>query len=185
VVQALSFPVGVVLVTVLVSAVTDVWKFKVHNAVTLPILAAGLFYHSMVGGPAGLAASFLGALFGFGALILFYVMGGLGGGDVKLLAAIGAWLGVPLTFYVLIASSLAAGAFAALILVKYRMWGTIRMDLRNVWHPLRAVARPRGANDRIEAEVRRADRRRIIPFATMLALGLLGVLGWSWLQGAP
>src|SRR5690349_21201929 len=97
---------------VLVAAATDVWRFKVHNLLTLPLMLAGLLYHAYVDGWAGLGASFLGAVFGFGVLFLFYVMGGMGGGDVKLMAAIGAWLGAPLTFLVFIVSSIAAGFYA-------------------------------------------------------------------------
>src|SRR5262245_37379138 len=104
-----AVPVIVVLTAVLVAAVTDIWKFKVYNVLTLPLLAAGLLYH---GFRFELADSLLGILFGFAALVPLYLVGGMGGGDVKLMAAVGAWLGMPLTFYVFLASSLAAGLYS-------------------------------------------------------------------------
>src|SRR5207248_5751947 len=105
VVLGLGLDVIVVLAFVAITAVTDVWKFKVYNALTLPLLCSGLIYHGLAGGAAEFTESFLGALFGFGVLLAFYIMGGMGGGDVKLMAAVGAWLGMPQTFYVFIASS--------------------------------------------------------------------------------
>jgi prepilin peptidase CpaA len=117
--QTLSFPVYVVLAASLIAAVTDVWKFKVHNLLTMPLLLSGLLYHGIVGGQAGLGESFLGVLFGFGVLFVFYLMGGMGAGDVKLLAAAGAWLGMPLTFFVFLASASAAGVYAIVLLLLY------------------------------------------------------------------
>src|SRR5262245_16625871 len=107
--------VAIVLAASLVAAVTDLWKFRVLNVVTLPVLLTGLVYHTVAGAisdagwTAGFLNSLLGALFGFGILFAFYVMGGMGAGDVKLMAALGAWLGMLLTLYVFIASSLATG----------------------------------------------------------------------------
>jgi prepilin peptidase CpaA len=181
--QVLSFPVAVVWAAVLVAAIIDAWKFKIHNALTLPLLVAGLFYHAVVGGPAGLVGSFLGALLGFGLLLAPYLMGGLGGGDVKLLAAVGAWLGIPFTLCIFIAASLAAGVYALLIVV---LCGSVRETWANVralwrWRPVRYRHRP--ADDGLKAEVSRANRYRIIPFGAMIALGFLSVLGWYRLGG--
>ena len=111
------FPAVVVIVAALIAAATDIWKFKVYNALTLPLLLGGLIYHAATAGWAGLANSALGLLFGFAILLLFYAMGGMGAGDVKLMAAIGAWLGMPMTFYVFIASGLAGGVYAVALLV--------------------------------------------------------------------
>src|SRR5262245_48167733 len=101
-------------------AVTDLWQFRVHNLLTLPLLVSGLIYQSVTEGTPGLVNGLLGALFGFSALVLFCVVGGMGAGDVKLLAGVGAWLGMPLTFYVFIGSSLAAGVYAMVLLVTSR-----------------------------------------------------------------
>jgi len=81
--------IGIVLLAVLVTAATDLWKYKVYNVVTLPLLACGLIYHSVVGGSAAATGSVLGAAFGFSALFVFYLLGGMGAGDVKLMSAVG------------------------------------------------------------------------------------------------
>jgi prepilin peptidase CpaA len=184
--QALSLPVGIVLIASLIAAVTDVWKFKVHNLLTLPLLVSGLVYHGVAGGTAGLAGSAMGVLFGFGSLVLFYAMGGMGAGDVKLMAGVGAWLGMPLTFFVFLASSLAAGVYAVILTVACGRLRETWVNFKILWHRLVAAGRHLGAEDRIEAEVGRDDRRRrLIPFAAMVAVGLVALLAWSWLGAAP
>jgi prepilin peptidase CpaA len=171
-----AVPVIVVLVAALVAAATDIWKFKVYNALTLPLLVSGLLYHAF---RAELADSLLGVLFGFAALIVLYIIGGMGSGDVKLMAAVGAWLGMPLTFYVFIASSLAAGVYSIGLVVWTGRVVETAVNLQIIWLRLASVGRYLGSDDMVESEVRRSDRRkRIIPFAAMVAIGLVATLIW-------
>ena len=176
-----AVPVIVVLVAALVAAATDIWKFKVYNVLTLPLLVSGLLYHAF---RAELADSLLGVLFGFAALIVLYIIGGMGAGDVKLMAAVGAWLGMPLTFYVFIASSLAAGVYSIGLVVWTGQVGETAVNLQILWLRLASVGRYLGSDDRVESEVRRSDRRkRIIPFAAMVAIGLVATL--IWIRNTP
>jgi prepilin peptidase CpaA len=174
-------PVLVVVVATAIAAVTDIWKFRVYNALTIPLLAAGLIYHAWVGGLPGLWASLAGAGFGFGILILFYATGGVGAGDVKLLAAVGAWLGLKLTYYVFIASGLAAGVYAAGLIVYYGKVGETMIKLAIAWHKLTALGRHLLPEERLEDELARTDRRRrLIPFAAMMSFGFIATLLWFW-----
>jgi len=179
VVELQPVPSAVVLSASLAAAVTDVWRFKVYNVLTLPLLASGLLYHGLREGPSGLVLSMLGMLCGFGVLLLFYLLGGYGGGDVKLLASFGAWLGVEATLYVFIASSLAAGVYSIGLVVWTGQVGETAVNLQILWLRLASVGRYLGSDDRVESEVRRSDRRtRIIPFAAMVAIGLVATLIW-------
>jgi prepilin peptidase CpaA len=118
-------------------------------------------------------------MFGFAALFVLYILGGMGAGDVKLMAGIGAWLGMPLTFYVFIASSLAAGLYAAGLVVWTGRVAETVVNLQILWLRLASVGRFLGADDKVEVEVSRTDRRkRIIPFAAMVAVGLVATLIW-------
>lgn len=172
-------PATVVLIAALIAAVTDVWKFKVYNALTLPLLISGLLYHGLTGGPAALGGSALGLLCGFAILLLFYAMGAMGAGDVKLMAAIGAWLGMPLTFYVFIASALAGGLYAVTLLVMAGGIGEAMIHMQILWLRMVSFGRHLGSDDRVEAEVKRDDRRkRLIPFAAMVAIGVVSTYVW-------
>lgn len=172
-------PIALVLVAALIAAVTDVWKFKVYNLLTFPLLAGGLLYHALHGGTPGLAGSILGALAGFGLMILLYTMGGMGAGDVKFVTALGAWLGLPLTLYVLMAGCIAAGIYAAVLLATASSPRETLLNLQILWLRLACLSRHLGAEDRVEAEVKRPDRRRrLIPFSAMIALGLIATVVW-------
>jgi prepilin peptidase CpaA len=174
-----AVPIIVVLVAALITTVTDLWRFKIYNVLTLPLLLSGLVYHFLVGGTGGLAASLLGAVFGFAVLLLFYVMGGMGAGDVKLMAAVGAWLGLPLIFYVFIASSLAAGLYSVFLLVASHSVNETWTNFQILWLRLVILGRHLGTGQRIEAAVKQPDRRlRLVPFAAMLMVGTVALLVW-------
>jgi len=182
----MTFPITVVLTATLIGTVTDLWRYKLYNLLTLPLLVSGLVYHGAVGGSPAFALSFLGALFGFSSLFLFHLMGGVGGGDVKLMAGVGAWLGMPLTFFVFLAASLVAGVYAlVLITVSGRLRETW-IDLKVLWYRLVAVTRQIGGEDRIEIEVNRPDRRlRLIPFAAVVAVSLVTIVAGAWWVTRP
>ena len=175
-------PSAVALAAALTAAVTDLWKFKVYNALTLPLLASGVLYHAVAGGPAGLAGSVSGILCGFGVLIMFYALGGYGGGDVKLMAALGAWLGAQGIFYVFLASSLVGGVYAVAVILRYGQFAATWARLRVMGHRLAALGRHLGADDGMVVEAgARVDRRRVIPFAAMMCVGVVATLAWLWL----
>jgi prepilin peptidase CpaA len=184
--NSIAVPAAVVLLASLVATMTDLKSFRIHNLLTLPLLVSGVIYHGIVEGATGLAGSFLGVVLGFGILVFFFVLGGVGAGDVKFLAGIGAWLGMPMTFYVFLTSSLAAGVYA-LVLMAWHGTGTeVWVRLKIVWQRVCAVGRHLGAEERVETELERVDRRqRVIPFAAMVAIGLIILLTISWLGWLP
>jgi len=71
----------------------DLRRRAVANGITVTGLAAGLVYHTALRGFAGLAWSAGGAAAGFAVFLVFYCLGGMGAGDLKLSAAFGALLG--------------------------------------------------------------------------------------------
>ena len=93
-------------------SVIDLRTYTLPDFLTLPLLCAGLVVSAAGLGPS-LIASTLGALFGYGSLALIAACyrrlrgrDGLGLGDAKLLAALGAWTGVESLPYILLAASL-------------------------------------------------------------------------------
>jgi prepilin peptidase CpaA len=174
-----SIPFAVVIAGTAISAVTDFWRFKVYNVLTIPLLFSGLIYHGLMSGGPGFSVSLLGAIFGFGILIIPYVMGGMGAGDVKLMSAVGAWLGLLLTFRVFIASSIAAGIYALVLITMSRKLLETWVNMQILWHRVTVFGRYLGADDRVESAVNQDDRRkRVIPFAAMVAVGIIATLMW-------
>ncbi|WP_025027358.1 A24 family peptidase [Caldalkalibacillus mannanilyticus] len=84
----------VVLVTILVICViTDLKSRKIYNKVIFPGLLIALFSQVLLHGWAGLGTAMVGFMIGLGILLIPYLLGGMGAGDVKLLALIGALKG--------------------------------------------------------------------------------------------
>jgi prepilin peptidase CpaA len=157
-----------------VAGVADVWRFRVPNILTIPALVAGVGYHGAVGGVVGLQASLGGALFGFGILFVLFLMGVMGAGDVKLMAAVGAWLGTPLTLYVFIVAGLSTGLYSVAVLVWNRELGRGIKTMYVLWFQFRSITSHLGPDERLETLAQGGDRRkRLIPFAAMVALAVL------------
>lgn len=172
-------PLACVGFVALIAAATDLWKFKVYNALTFPALIAGLAVSSWLGGIEGLKASALGAGLGFGTLFVFFALGGVGAGDVKLMTAVGAWMGPTLTFQVFLAAALAAGVYALILL--FVQGGAARAigEVLLVIYKISARDFRVQTDGTIESEVRRADRRRrLVPFAAMIFVGFAATLLW-------
>jgi len=172
-------PLACVGAVALIAAATDLWKFKVYNALTFPALLAGLAVSAWLGGFEGLKASALGAGLGFGTLVVFFALGGVGAGDVKLMTAVGAWIGPSLTIQVFLAASMAAGVYALILL--FVQGGAARAigEVLLLIYKISARDFKVQSEGSIESEVRRADRRRrLVPFAAMICVGFAATILW-------
>ena len=171
-------PMSVVISVGLVAATVDVWTFKVHNVITLPLLLMGLAYHALTDGFPGIGFSLAGAALGFAALILFYAVGGIGAGDVKLMTGIGAWLGVTMTWHVMLVAGLSTGLYALVLVLCGGGVRNILTNLSILIYRVRAMAIQFSGDERVEALVKQPDRRRqrLVPFAAMVAIGIVGVI---------
>jgi len=81
-----------------VAALTDVRTRTIPNWISVSLALFGLGWNAWQAGLPGLAAASLGCLAGFGIFLVFYLLGAMGGGDIKLMAALGAVLAVPALF---------------------------------------------------------------------------------------
>ena len=89
----------------LVAAICDTRTRKVPNRLTVPALVGGIIFRLVADGTPGLGEAGLGFVIGFGTLFVLWAVGGGGGGDVKLMGALGVWLGFKATLAVLICSA--------------------------------------------------------------------------------
>ena len=94
------------------ATVIDLRTRKVPNALTWPAAAVGVALAFTGIGRVGVAASIVGGVLGLALMLPGYLFGGTGGGDVKLLAAIGTFLGPGRTLNAFIGAALAGGVIA-------------------------------------------------------------------------
>ena len=165
---------GVVGAITLVAAVIDIRTRRLPNPLTVSAFVLGLVFHLVVGflkaGFPGLTQGLLvsvgGFAVGFGLLFLMWVAGSCGGGDVKLMGALGAWLGPMATIYVFLVGAI----YVLLGSILTRVWASAnRQRSTNAVSgsgPHRIVpggSRPRG----------------VVPWAVPLALAVWSVVIYS------
>jgi len=90
---------------------TDFSARRIGNRLNLAIIAAGVAVLTFYGGLGGLKAALLGVATGLAVLLPLYAFGTMGAGDVKFLAAIGAFTGPMGCLYTLVAGGLAGGVY--------------------------------------------------------------------------
>ena len=106
----LLVPWIVVLGACAVGTVTDITRHRLPNWLTLSLWACGLVYSGVAGGFLGLGEALLASvLLAIPYVILFLCAGG-GAGDAKMLAGIGAWLGLAHGALALVTIALVGGA---------------------------------------------------------------------------
>lgn len=118
------------LITILtVCVITDLKSRKIYNKVIFPGLLIAFASHMLLGGFQDLLSSLIGFVVGFVVLFIPYLMGGIGAGDVKLLALIGALMGSSFVLYTSIYMALAGGFIALVLLVKEKKIWTFLKSL--------------------------------------------------------
>lgn len=77
----------------LAAMIDDLARRQIANWIPLSALAAGFGWQIGQSGLSGLLYAGIGTVAGFAVFLVFYLLGGMGGGDVKLMAGFGALLG--------------------------------------------------------------------------------------------
>jgi len=121
-----AWPWVLLAITVIIAAITDLRSAKVFNWLTYPMLLGGLFAHAVLGGwdggpydAVGLRESLLGIVWCW-PLLIAWLRGGIGGGDVKLQAGIGAIAGQAFALSVLFYGLIVAGLMAVVVIIHRR-----------------------------------------------------------------
>jgi len=110
------------------AAAVDMRQRRIPNALTGMLALTGLMQSFLPGHTASPLQSFLGLLVGGGLLLALFALRAVGGGDVKLLAGAGAWLGVKLVFQVFL---LEAVLGMLLVLASCARHGRLRLLMNN------------------------------------------------------
>ena len=158
-----------------VAAVSDARKGNVPNAVTYPAIAIGLLGQALLGGAPGLTRALLGFAAGFGPLAVCWVCGGLGGGDVKLMGAVGALTNWKFTVAALFCGLVVAVVMAGFVMIRRRI---VRRTFGRIWRAVCLAVVPGIKGGGPGA----ADSPKI-PFGVALSIGVAAALADSLLGG--
>jgi prepilin peptidase CpaA len=177
--QVASTPLSIItdacaLLLLVLSACWDLKYRKIPNWATLPGIILGLGLNGLHGGWAGMKASGMGFLVGFAALLILFVLGWMGGGDVKLMAAVGALKGYPFVTSALFYSLLVGVVIGVAMLIWNRR--TTR-TFKNLFFVLGSrVSRLVPRQHIVPHETQK------IPFGVAIVLGtvLAAIMGAAW-----
>lgn len=114
----------ILLAALIAASVTDITRQRIPNAITLPLAAFGIVYHLYTAGMGGMLFSVAGLLAGAALLILFYLVGGMGAGDVKLMGAVGSILGPVNVLYAFMYCAILGGIYSLVVLYRYNILRT-------------------------------------------------------------
>ena len=110
-------------------AIFDISSRRIPNFVTLPAICLGLLLHLTLGGWRQLGSAAAAGLICGSIFLLFYLAGGMGAGDVKLMAAVGCISGLSLIAPLLISTSLAGGGMALGLALYHRRFKETMLNI--------------------------------------------------------
>lgn len=173
--------VAVAAVFTTVAAVCDLRTRRIPNKLTLPVFFAGWIYQIVDRGWTGLGDAALGFLVGFGVLFLLWMVGGGGGGDVKLMGALSVWLGFRLTVLVLVVSTFLVLVVTSVVVV----WSVLTRGLRKSQKKYLATGQQSTSDIRkgktSDSEtIAQKQQRRVLPYAVPVALATWLVIAWKY-----
>jgi prepilin peptidase CpaA len=110
---------------------TDLRYGKIYNKLTLSCTIIGIIVNTYISGVHGLLLSLGGAALVLGLFLLFAKVGGIGGGDIKLMMAVGALMGFNFMIRALLLSAVAGGLLAVAVIARRRLLATSIKNLAN------------------------------------------------------
>ncbi len=180
--EASPLPWLIVLLAALAGGVSDLRSGRIPNRLTLPLWAAGLLWGAYSNGGQGLIGSVGGSLLLLIPFFLLFLFAGGGAGDAKLMAAIGAWVGLPASVTVLVAVTV-SGALLGLVLALARGQGRrLAQNMRRLIYAIAIVLATRRLGG-TWLQYAPDPATRMIPMrygaAIFLGVCLAAVLQWS------
>ena len=178
---------GTIIAFTLMCFVTDLRTGRIPNWLTMPMFGLGFVFHVVLGtlshgaygGLVGLENSLLGFGAGFGVLFVMMLIGAAGGGDAKMMGALGAWLGGMWTLQVFVASAVVTLIVSSSMMI-YTAW-TKGYRVAKRRHSGKAVWEANAA----AAKGRSPDKGRpgwALPYAVPVTIGTWCVIGFYWYQ---
>jgi prepilin peptidase CpaA len=156
----------------LLACLIDTLRSRIPNVLTLALFTAGVIFNVWNSGLGGLTTAASGCAVGLSSLFIPYLMGGMGGGDVKAFGALGAILGPWPVFQVFLYTALFGGVLSVL---HYAFAHNLREKLSECGRALFAFA---GSGE--VACVRPAFSEKLrFPYAAAIAFGYFAHVTWG------
>jgi prepilin peptidase CpaA len=168
-----NWPIWFVTVTLIVAAVIDGMQLKVPNWITFPMIVSGWIYSATLSpcaGWEGLMYSLIGTVIGLALLMPAYAIGGMGAGDVKLLAGVGAWVWGTVTLYAFAVSAIVGGVIAVIMVLLGRTWTKHQSQFWMIFNEILTVKDPEKL---ATIAAQRKSSMLLLPYGIPIAIGTI------------
>jgi prepilin peptidase CpaA len=165
-----------------VAAYIDGKELRVPNKLTFPMIFGGWIWSSISYGMAGegwyigLMWSLAGTAVGLMTLIPAMAIGGMGAGDVKMMAAIGAWVHCTITFYAFCLATVIGGVMAVAMIL---MSGQVRKHYNQFWLIFNEIVTIKNPDKLAEIAAERKPSMYLLPYGIPLAIGTILYFAWN------
>jgi prepilin peptidase CpaA len=149
--------------TLSIAAFTDWRDHRIYNQLLGPAFLVAIFLQTFFNGWVGLKESLIGALVGFAILLIPYLLGGMGAGDVKLLAVIVAFGGARFVIMSFLYGAVIGGVISAVLLVRRRAFG---VTLKHFLLLFPVISKP----ENLSEDIQNAHKEKF-PYGIAIALG--------------
>ncbi len=169
-------------VVLVVAAIIDGIQLKVPNWLTFPMIISGWVYSCIffaMQGDAwyvGLGWSLAGTAVGLAVLLPAYAIGGMGAGDVKLMAGIGAWVYCGPTFYAFCATAVVGAIIAVGMVVVSRSLTKHTNQFMYILNEIMVIQNPEKLS---EIAKERKPSMKLLPYGIPIAIGTILYFGWA------
>jgi prepilin peptidase CpaA len=164
-----------VTVVLIFAATIDGFELKVPNWITFPFIIGGWLYSTLAFGWEGLGWSLAGTAVGLGLLLPMYAIGGMGAGDVKLLAGVGAWVYGTHTAYAFAVSAVVGAVLAIGMVLTRRAWKKHAAQFMVILNEILVIKNP----ERLAAiAAERKPTMLLLPYGIPIAIGTIGYFVW-------
>jgi prepilin peptidase CpaA len=177
-----NWPVWFVTMALVLAAVIDGFELRVPNWLTMPLIIGGWIFsacHAPSTGTtwyAGLGWSLLGTAVGLGLLLPLYAIGGMGAGDVKLLAGVGAWMHSTHTAYAFAVSAVVGAVLAVVMVLYQRGW---KKHANQFWMILNEVLVIKDPNELSRIAGERKSSMLLLPYGIPIAIGTIAYFAYN------
>lgn len=176
----------VLLVLLMLSVYYDWTQRKIPNRITMPAILIGVIWSTVNSGLDGFLFSVLGFLLGFAVFLVPYIYGGIGAGDVKIMAAIGSLMGWRFTLASSLATAISGGALVIVYMFyKGGLKNTLIDALGLLFRPLFKLIYMISGKDWFLSKqkfflINKGEKENdYIPYALAIASGTLAVMAFK------
>ena len=165
-----NWTIWFVAVVLIVAAVIDGMILKVPNWLTFSFILCGWVHCTLQAGMPGLGWSLLATFGGMMLLLPLRNVGGMGAGDVKLLAGVGAWCGLEVTLWAFAYTAIVGGLMAAVMIWKSGQWEKHYAMAYRILNEWKTVRKP----SKLAAIAReRKPTMYLLPYGIPMAIGTI------------